>query len=132
MTLLPLTDEARRSLGGHPHFQFTLPLRVGRESRAPRPSQVAVERRLQQMPPLNDLYLIHPRPPEGFQISRQHFMIEQVGSQIELTDLKSTCGTWVGDRPLGAGSPDSYVALQDGDVIAVGGRQSPYRYRFSL
>ena len=78
-----------------------LPLRVGRDTRTPNAaaSSEIAERRARGVQPNNDLYL-RESGTEIF-VSREHFLIEQVGGEFRLVDRKSTLGTWVEGRLIG-------------------------------
>ncbi len=133
--LTAVTEEARQALGGRTHVVIKqFPFKVGRESRlSPRPVArwaAAVDRRLRKSPELNDLYLIEPPSPLGFHISREHFAIDWVGSDLVLIDRNSTCGTCVGEYEVGFDSKDVRAQICDGDLITVGSRHSPYVYQF--
>lgn len=86
--------------------------------------------RTNNVDPNNDVYLID----DGhlLNISREHFQIEQSGDRFFLYDRGSACGTIVNGRRVGGDDSDETVELQDGDVITIGTRQSPYTFQFIL
>jgi len=143
--LAPVTGEARAALGGVDHIVVsTFPFRIGREARTnPIARAVAtLERRLQSVPQLNDLYLIDQAEP--LQISRSHCEIEHTNGCFFLRDRASATGTNVvraattasrgAVRVLQAGgiSPETRVELGDGDLIVLGAHDSPYVFRFQV
>lgn len=142
--LAPVTSEARAALSGVDHIVVsTFPFRIGREARS-NPiarAMATLERRLQSVPQLNDLYLIDPAEP--LQISRSHCEIEHTNGCFFVRDRASATGTNVvraatrtssGVSVLQAGgtSPDTRVELGDGDLIVVGAQDSPYVFRFQV
>jgi hypothetical protein len=134
LLLIPVTEAARNAIPDGDEIRLAqLPFKVGRESRAPGRLTTLleiVERRLLRVPPLNDVYLLEAPSRAGFQISREHFVIDRIGSHFVLTDRKTTCGTWVNDQMVDGRSERPTVALCDGDVITLGRRDSPFRYQF--
>jgi hypothetical protein len=127
--LLALTDDARAALGGDQRVLERLPFKVGRESRlAPaRPRQEA-DRRSTTQPPLNDVYLLERG--ELFNVSREHFLIEQEAGRYFLVDRGSACGTIVEGRTIGGDRKGGRVELHDHDVIIVGTPASPFVFKF--
>lgn len=136
MLLVPTTEEARNALPGGEDLRFDyLPFKVGRESRSPtgvRKLLGTMERRILQASPLNDLYLVEAASENGFHVSREHFMIDQISTRFVLTDRKTTCGTWVNNRQVDGHSENPTVEIRDGDVITVGRQYSPLRYQFRV
>ncbi len=63
-------------------------------------------------------------------ISREHFQIEQREGEYYLTDRGSACGTKLRDITLGGEDTGGTVKLQDGDVIGVGAKGTPYLFQF--
>jgi hypothetical protein len=132
--LIPLTDQARATLGNRPNVRVSeLPFNVGRESRIGRFEKwkQEVERRLGGFAPLNHLYLIEPSA-HPFHISREHFAIEQVDGQFVLIDRGSACGTGVGVVRIGSDRRERRSNLRDGDLIVIGADNSPFVFRFQV
>ena len=129
-----MTDEARGALDGKPEVRITaFPFKVGRESRvgAMEKLKSAIERRMSGAPQLNDLYLIEPLS-VSLHISREHFTIQHLDEQFAVVDRGSACGTLVADRQIGGDASASHAEIRHGDVLVVGGRQSPYVFRFEV
>jgi hypothetical protein len=107
------------------------PFRVGRESRG---QVVDGEFHRSERPrpdkgdPNNDLYLVDKGP--TLHVSREHFAIERSAAGFRLVDRGSACGTAVGDVRIGGEDAGGSVPLMDGDIIAVGAEDTPYRYTF--
>ena len=132
--LVPVTDEARATLGNRPNVRVAeLPFNVGRECRVGRFEKwkQEVERRLGGLKPLNHLYLIEPSA-HPFHISREHFTIDQVDGQLVLVDRESACGTGVGVVRIGSDRRERRANLRDGDLIVVGAANSPFVFRFQI
>jgi pSer/pThr/pTyr-binding forkhead associated (FHA) protein len=130
--LVALTSEAKAALGGAEVEIGVFPFRVGRDSRSgpraiPRPVD---ERRAPGGQPGNELYLAELG--ELFNVSREHFQIQQHGTSYVLVDRKSTCGTLVEGAVIGGRNTGGEVQLSDGDVIIVGTSQSPYVFKFRV
>lgn len=146
--LVPVTDEARASLGPDPFARATrYPFRIGRESRsASRLARVLtnIERRLETIPPLNDLYLLEPSSSATVQISRKHCEIDLVESGFVLVDRGSVCGSVVVESrsaeppaslamtQVGGRSSTTRFHLEDGDMIIIGTFDSPYVFEFRV
>lgn len=126
---IPRSQRQRNYVSIH---QF--PYRVGRESRIEyvNGKQVVLERRKRSDSQVtNDLYLFDTG--ERLAISREHFLIREVNTNFQLLDRGSACGTMLNDSIVGAGNDLQGIAeLKDGDVIHLGGGNSPYLYRFHL
>ncbi|MBE0582995.1 MAG: FHA domain-containing protein [Desulfofustis sp.] len=108
-----------------------LPFRIGRESRVKKVNGriERIERpKLDDREPNNDLYLVD----RGhlLNISREHLRIEFDGDCFVLVDRGSACGTKINDEPVGGEDQGGSKILRDGDVIIIGTKESPYRYRF--
>lgn len=131
-----LTPEARAAMPSTQCIgQFLLirqfPCRIGRESRVRIVNGKAerVERpRLASRTPNNDIYLIDQG--ELFNISREHLIIERKDQGYAMIDRGSACGTKVGEQHIGGEDRGGSAALKDGDVIAIGAKETPYLYRF--
>ena len=67
----------------------------------------------------NKVVLLYPR------VSRQHAVIERVGKDFVLRDLKSTNGTWIGNERV------EQRRLQNGDMIRVGQANLIFKEGFS-
>ncbi len=142
-TLIAITDQASEGLRGQrsvtiPH----LPFKIGREKRLPglepEPSRgVAsiknfVERRLGTMPQLNDLYIVEWPNADGFHVSREHLLIDNVDGRHLVIDRGSACGTIVGSIPISIDAENYWTEIRNDDLLVVGGPRSPFRYRFSI
>ncbi len=107
------------------------PFRVGRESRV-RKVNGKVERverpKRDDGNPTNDLYLID----RGhlLNISREHFQIEKSGDGYILVDRESACGTTIDGVRVGGDDLGGRQRLEDGAVVAVGVRGTPYHFQF--
>ena len=129
-----MTDEARGALDGKAEVRITtFPFKVGRESRvgAMEKLKSAIERRMSGTPQVNDLYLLEPLS-VSLHISREHFAIQRLDEHFAVLDRGSACGTMVSDRQIGGDAPTSQAEIRNGDVLVVGGRQSPYLFRFEV
>ncbi len=111
---------------------MNFPFKVGRESRVAK-----IKGRLEPVDrpkkdvgskPNNDLYLMDSG--HLLNISREHFQIEQRKGEYYLTDRGSACGTKLRDITLGGEDTGGTVKLQDGDVIGVGAKGTPYLFQF--
>ena len=133
--LVPMTKQARRAVAGPalvgdaiPIRQF--PFRIGRESRV-KMLDGRIERleRIKEAaePPTNDIYLLDDG--DNLNISREHLQIEQLGDEFTVYDRDSSRGTIVAGTPLSRHRQKS-AELNDGDDITIGGKGSPYVYRF--
>jgi pSer/pThr/pTyr-binding forkhead associated (FHA) protein len=132
VVLVALTPEARE-VGGAAEIEITrFPFRVGRESREGQrvSARIVMERRRPANRPNNDLYLVEREEP--FNVSREHFQIEQNGTHYVLVDRQSTCGTLVEGRIVGGRQTGGAVPLHDGDVIIAGTSSSRYVFKFRL
>lgn len=109
------------------HFPF----RVGREMRIKKigVDLMKVERvKPSKHEPSNDLYLIDTRLPRN--ISKEHFRIEKNSSGYVLVDCGSDCGTAVGSTRTEDQDNNGEAKLEDGDIIAVGTKNTPYLFKF--
>lgn len=130
--LIALTEEARRGLGADYVLLKRLPFRVGREARLGVPTAMDLERRKGLVPPTNDLYIVE-HPSRGpFQISHQHFHIEQVDRGFAVVDCRSERGTIVGGGAIGGNRIGGRAPLADLDVVILGSQSSPFVFKFSL
>ena len=131
-----LTPEARAAV---PPNQCTgqfipikkFPFRIGRESRVRIVNGKAerLERpKLSNRETTNDLYLVDQG--DFLNISREHLHIDQKGSGYILVDRGSACGTRVENVTVGGDDAGGVSPLDDGDVIALGVKGTPYIYRF--
>ena len=133
-TLVALTQEAERALGGDGEVRITrFPFKIGRESHS-RNSASEWERERHVVDPiLNDVCLIEPRSEASLlHISREHFAIEYVDNEFFLVDRGSACGTIVAGRWIGGDRAGGRTELQHGDLVVVGTARSPYVFRFEL
>lgn len=130
--LIALTEEARRGLGADYVLLKRLPFRVGREARLGVPTALDLDRRKGLVPPTNDLYIIE-RPSHGpFQISYNHFHIEQAAHGFAVVDCRSDRGTIVGGVAIGGNRMGGRAPLADLDVIILGSQSSPFVIKFGL
>ena len=107
------------------------PFSVGRESRIKEINGklTRVERiKFTDHEPNNDLYLIDSERPMN--ISREHFTIAKDGNGYTLIDRFSACGTSVETNRIGGHDSGGQIKLEDGDIIAIGGEDTPYRFKF--
>jgi pSer/pThr/pTyr-binding forkhead associated (FHA) protein len=148
--LAAMTPEATTALGNAPYVRVTvLPFRIGREARSrSRLTNMMnnIERRLNTVPQLNELYLfeVSPPPSGGFNISREHCAIDWVDGQFMLIDRGSACGSTIiesraKERPstiattqIGPYGTARQAVLRDGDLIVLGPVESPYVFRFQV
>jgi len=129
--LVPLTSQARKSLGKDMVILDSFPFRFGREARCRMVSGRPVMRESRSEPALpdNDLFMLNLRGSRH--ISREHFQIEQkADGSFEILDRGSTCGTIVDNRVLGQHHRGGRHALTHGSHIVVGSSFSPYAFRF--
>ena len=129
IALVALTPEACAAMGAATVAVSQLPYRVGRESRGPRGFEriFSTEQRWPGAAPTNELYL--QEQSEQFNVSREHFRIEQHGGGLALVDRGSTCGTIVEGQQVGGQGQGGTVLLKDGDVIIVGTAFSPFVFK---
>jgi len=107
------------------------PFSVGRESRVKESGGkwTRIERvKFTDHEPNNDLYLIDAVRP--INISREHFTIVKNGDGYVLIDRNSACGTAVGTNRIGGRDSGGQAKLEDGDIITVGGENTPYQFKF--
>ncbi len=107
------------------------PFRVGRESRV-KVLDGRVERiervAKNEIAPNNDLYLLDTG--ELLNISREHFQIEKEEDCFYLHDRNSACGSYINEDAFGREEKSMRGILQDGDIITIGTRRSPYQFQF--
>jgi len=131
--LRAVTPEARAALQHDEIILRGFPFRVGRESRfgMVHGKLRSMERRKQETPPNNDVYLIDNE--ELLNISREHFQIEkQEDGSYELVERGSTCGTIVNGCKIGSDASSMRCALENGAKIIVGLPNSPYVFEFRI
>jgi hypothetical protein len=133
-TLVAVTDEAARALGGTRELRVTqFPFKVGRERRSylvnDRPPVGVPQRRRGEAPPLNDVYLLA-EASGGLHISGAHFAIECVDDRFFLVDRGSACGTMVAGNIIGGNRKGGRTELRDGDEVIVGNGRSRFIFRF--
>lgn len=130
--LRALTPEAEESLGGVREVPIqSYPFRVGRESLDTTgvfgigsPERTMTLRSMD-----NHLHLHDDHEPRI--ISREHFQIEEdPRGGYRVKDRGSVCGTVVGNNHIGGDRKGGSCPLSDGNVIIVGGTDSPYVYQF--
>ena len=135
-TLLALTKEAQRALGGAREVRVTQgSLFVGRERRSPLDAAAvpaeAREQRHGEEPQLNDVYLVDDLS-GSLHVSGAHFAIERSDGKFFLTDRGSAGGTIVAGARIGGRRQGGRTELRDGDEVIVGTNKSPYIFRFSV
>ncbi len=135
-TLVAITEEARRALGGAGEVRVAQGfLSVGRERRSPLDdaglSAKMREQRLGEAPQLNDVYLLE-HDARALPISGAHFVIQCIDGLFFLTDRGSACGTIVAGRRIGGHRKGGRTEVRDGDEVIVGTYKSPYVFRFRV
>ncbi len=131
-----------------PYVRLTvLPYRIGREARSRNPLAnivTRIERRLNTVPQLNELYLIETSPSGVFNISREHCAIDWVDGQFMLIDRGSACGSTIIEArakerrstiatiQIGQYEKTRQAVVHDGDLIVLGTVGSPYVFRFQI
>lgn len=136
--LVPLTDDALHALPDL-HLRQRVaaihawPFRIGRESRILVDEKTGQIARLERykpagFTPTNELYLVD----DGklLSISREHVVIERSANGFTVTDRKSACGFLVEAEHVGGDHKGGSHALQHGQTLTLGWKDSPYRYRF--
>lgn len=135
--LKPLTPEAMAAVPQSQKFGDMIlirrfPFKIGRESRV-RLVDGKVERierpKRDDRKPNNDLYLLD----QGhlLNISREHLQIEAGDNGgYTVVDRGSACGTKIADRAVGGGDLGGREPLNDGEVIGIGAKGTPYLYQF--
>lgn len=134
--LKPVTAEAANSLPKESLLDQLIlvrrfPFRVGRESRIQfvEGKLIVMERpKINPSFANNDIYLIDFG--ESLFISREHFIIEEDAGVYTLTDRGSSCGTMLNDEVLGEQGKVASRELKDGDIIGLGNKGTPYRFKF--
>ncbi len=134
--LKPITPEANacvpRGQLEHGFIKISsFPFSVGRESRVKESGGkwMRIERvKFTDHEPNNDLYLIDAVRP--LNISREHFAIVKNSIGYVLIDRNSACGTNVGTNRIGGRDSGGQSKLEDGDIITVGGKNTPYQFQF--
>ncbi len=107
------------------------PFNIGRESRVQmigKSLEVMERRKFDDSKPNNDLYLLDRG--RMLNISREHLLIEKDKDSYLLVDRGSACGTGVNDVRIGGHDKGGTGELKDGDIIAIGAKDTPYRYEF--
>ena len=107
------------------------PFKVGRESRTVRRNgklEIVERSKKDNSKPNNDLYLIDRG--QRLNISREHFQIEKREDGYFLVDRGSACGVKIDDVAIGGGDSGGSAQLQDGNIIGVGTKETPYVYQF--
>jgi len=134
--LKALTPEAKHSIIKRTFHQdiipiYNYPFRIGREARVKYiDGEVILQERhkLSGQEPNNDVYLLDNG--EYLQISREHCSIVKTEDGFILQDRGSACGSIVNDSTIGGDDHDGTTPLQDGDIITLGSKESPYKYKF--
>jgi len=134
--LKAVTPEAKHSIIKRTFHQdvipiYNYPFRMGREARVKYiDGEVILQERhkLSGQEPNNDVYLLDNG--EYLQISREHCSILKTADGFTLLDRGSACGSMVNQFSIGGDDHDGSVALHDGDIITLGSKESPYKYKF--
>ena len=134
--LKAMTPEAKDSIPSNMLEQDMVrisqfPFKVGREMRIKKigGELMKVERvKSSGRESTNDLYLTDARLPRH--ISKEHFRIEKNSSGYMLIDCCSECGTTVGSTRIEDQDSNTEAKLEDGDIIAVGTKKTPYLFKF--
>lgn len=134
LVLKALTPEMELAFRGPSLAVQDMPFRIGRESRDPRTARSLPpdlhERRANQSPRSNDLYIVDPGP--RLFISRQHLLIERRENGFFLVDLFSACGTIVEGKVIGGDHRGGEVPLEHQDVIIIGTAASPIIFKLLM
>ena len=133
ITIRALTPESRAALGGRDIVPIDcFPFRIGRECRVDpgSRSRPSTERRGEHSPN-NDLYLYDPGSVKY--VSREHLQLERDSDGRFLArDRGSACGLVVGNASVGGDRCPASVPLEPDNVLIIGGRDSPYAFKFSV
>ena len=113
--LVGLTNQAQRVLSQTPLLIATFPFVVGRETRDPLARQ--------------DLAIFDSAP---YQISRHHVMFERDSQGFFLQDMGSKLGSKINEHMIGGGSDIDHHPIKNGDVLTLGGKNSPYVFRIEI
>ncbi|MBI3090159.1 MAG: cyclic nucleotide-binding domain-containing protein [Candidatus Tectomicrobia bacterium] len=115
-----VSKPAQDALEGHEMVIDRFPFKVGRQSRDSSVDALSH----------NDLYLSDHAP---YNVSRNHFSINQSLGQRYLVDRGSKLGTLLNNQRLGGGGGADRVKLNQGEnIIVVGSPSSPFRFRLML
>lgn len=127
-TLVAITEEARRALGGAGAVRVPQGfLSVGCERRSPLddaglPAKVR-EQCFGEASQLNHVYLLEDHL-QTLHISDVRFMIECIDGSFFLTNRGSPCGTIVAGRCIGGHRKGGRTEVRNGDDVVVGTSQS--------
>ncbi len=129
--LIPMTAEARDSVGNKAVPIEHFPYRIGRDLRDPlrTASRFFHERRRSEDTGPNDLYLHESG--RRHRISREHLLIGRQQDGFYIEDRQSACGTLVDGEQLGGKREGGRRPLVSGDVILLGGKHSPFAFKFA-
>ena len=120
VVLAGLSEEAKRALKGQKMVITKFPFMIGRESHDLYTDVLSY----------NDLHLEDGAP---FNVSRNHFSINQTGGQVLILDRGSRLGTIVDGQPIGANLPDTKVILDPGEhTIVAGSQNSPFSFELTI
>jgi hypothetical protein len=136
--LKAITPQAKHSIIKRTFHQdivpiYSYPFKIGREARVKYiDGEVVLQERhkLSGHEPNNDVYLLDNG--QYLQISREHCTIIQTQEGFLLQDRGSACGTMVNDNYIGGDDHDGKAPLKDGDIITLGSKESPYKFKFIL
>ena len=114
---------------------YNYPFKMGREARVQYiDGEVILQERhkLSGQEPSNDIYLFDSG--ELLQISREHCSIVKKPSSDEyiLQDRGSACGSMVNQFAVGGDDHNGSCPLKDGDIITLGSKESPYKFKFII
>lgn len=120
LTIHPLTRRAAATLPRDGLVVDKFPFKIGRA--AAQNEEIPKE--------INDLWLSDQMP---FNVSRNHAVIERIGSKIVIKDRGSSLGMFVNEVQIGGRLREREVVLDEGDnIVVLGGPMSPYQFRINL
>jgi pSer/pThr/pTyr-binding forkhead associated (FHA) protein len=136
--LKAVTPEAKHSIIKRTFKQdiipiYSYPFRMGREARVKYiDGEIILQERhkLGGEEPNNNVYLLDNG--EYLQISREHCSIIKTDIGYLLQDRGSACGSMVNQLDIGGDDHDGHTTLKDGDIITLGSKESPYKYKFII
>jgi pSer/pThr/pTyr-binding forkhead associated (FHA) protein len=133
--LVGLTPEAKKTLHGRDLPLAVIPFCVGRENRVHQDPEWAREkgndRRKGKVNPNNNLYIRESEKTDF--VSGEHFLIAcEKRERFVLVDRRSKQGTLVNGKLVKGKEKNELVNLPDGSTIVLGGRNSPFKFRFEV
>jgi pSer/pThr/pTyr-binding forkhead associated (FHA) protein len=133
--LIGLTPEARKALRGRDLPLAVMPFCVGRENRVLQDPawtrEKGNDRRKGKMNPNNNLYIQESEQTDF--LSGNHLLIafEKKGRYV-LVDRRSKHGTLVNGKLVRGKEKNEFINLPDGSTITLGGKKSPFKFRFEI